>query len=367
MADVKFSAFTSQGTFDAANQAVGLSGSTNSRWTGTVMRAFFTPGSAGEIPYYTGVNTLGSSAQFTFDPVTLTFGDAFDSSAIQFFDTGKVNIFSNGASLTVGDGTTSPNNSIICEGASTVPDANGTRDLGTITAELGVDRRWRNLYLKDATWDSATKTLTLGAFAFVDAGSVLQLGSEDILFEPTFYELQLGEQAGDKGRFVTWCNGPGPLGDSKVALLGEGGDIWGGFTGPGLGVIVGTDPAPQFRMGLASNYLDFYPSALAPRTVDTIGVSVGNFPNFYSFTPQTFFPDGAGDNTVDLGADNDATYGTVHWRIGYINAIQGAEIATPTAPADGQGVLYFKDAGGGKTGLYVLFPSGAEQQIKVEA
>lgn len=48
-------------------------------------------------------------------------------------------------------------------------------------------------------------------------------------------------------------------------------------------------------------------------------------------------------------------------------AIAFTEIATPDNPADTKCVLYAKDAGGGKTGLYVRFASGNELQISVEA
>jgi len=71
----------------------------------------------------------------------------------------------------------------------------------------------------------------------------------------------------------------------------------------------------------------------------------------------------AGNAIVDLGIAV-----TNPFRSAYLSSfVSQSEIATPTAPADGSLRIYAKDAGGGKTGLYVLFPSGAEQQIKVEA
>lgn len=42
------------------------------------------------------------------------------------------------------------------------------------------------------------------------------------------------------------------------------------------------------------------------------------------------------------------------------------EIADPAAPADGRVRIYARDAGGGKTELVALFPSGVAQQITVE-
>jgi hypothetical protein len=46
--------------------------------------------------------------------------------------------------------------------------------------------------------------------------------------------------------------------------------------------------------------------------------------------------------------------------------IELSEIADPTAPADSKARLYASDAGGGKTQLSVLFPTGAVQQVTVE-
>src|SRR6185369_7058424 len=127
-------------------------------------------GTAGQVGFFGASNALGGSGKFKWNDTTQTLsnpaaftalilddnGDATlqgGTSTVVATNSGKVQLIGAFASLTVGDGTTTPTNAIIAETEAFVPDANGTRDLGTITAELGVDRRWRNLYLKDATWD----------------------------------------------------------------------------------------------------------------------------------------------------------------------------------------------------------------------
>jgi hypothetical protein len=72
------------------------------------------------------------------------------------------------------------------------------------------------------------------------------------------------------------------------------------------------------------------------------------------------------DNSNDLGEP------LFQVRTGYFGTsvvsptFAGAEGAEPAAPADGSGVVWWKDAGGGKTALMVRFPSGASQQIAIE-
>jgi hypothetical protein len=72
-------------------------------------------------------------------------------------------------------------------------------------------------------------------------------------------------------------------------------------------------------------------------------------------------------NALDIGAPDNAPKSIYAATSIVTPLVESAEISTPDAPADGSLRLYAKGAGGGKTGLYVLFPSGAEQQIKVEA
>ncbi len=144
---------------------------------------------------------------------------------------------------------------------------------------------------------------------------------------------------GTSGAFRTYSGGGSPPYDWLVTLDGSAGQSGSGKVGFFGG---GTGDEPVFEVGGQLNYIQFFPAVQTPRAVDTVGLSVGNFPNFYSFTPQTFFPDGAGDNAIDLGSQDDPTYGTVRWRTGYF----GTSVVigdTPFTFSETAGVLELGD------------------------
>lgn len=148
----------------------------------------------------------------------------------------------------------------------------------------------------------------------------------------------------------------------------------------------------RFSMTEASPGVDGYiegtiqDGSLVSFEVQAAGGQTAPMVEFYNATAECIFevlPSGAvniadpfGDDNVMLRAVTNgvgeialATGAAEHLVLhvdattAYIDIVEGV---TPAAPVADTARLYTKDVGG-KTGLYVLFPSGAEQQIKVEA
>ncbi len=215
------------------------------------------------------------------------------------------------------------------------------------------------------TFVNGTKTLTVGG----GTGGVLSIGSTPfVLTESSPGVLQLG--ASDVT--IDMSNGAG---FAKVSIAAGGG---GNF------LRLGTDASTSFAAFEADGDVTFglnttdmaiscVTAATSVYSSPYIQVGRGGYIEVADNSNVALVPGSAsGDNQADLGRDNFFGFAR-RWRTGYFGTsvvtplVAQAEIATPAAPADGSLVIYAKDAGAGKTGLYVLFPSGAEQQIKVEA
>jgi len=181
----------------------------------------------------------------------------------------------------------------------------------------------------------AIPTITAAAGqVLVGDGAGNAVGDENLTWDSGNTTVAIGV-AGTTGVVQVFANCTDSPFDWKVSLLGNDPSV--GSAGPGLRTVSGTGQEPQFRVGGILNYLDFFPAAVAPRTVETIGISINNDSNFYSFTPQCFFPDGAtsGDNAIDLGSSGDLVYGTVRWRTGYF----GTSVVVPLVGLGGSADL----------------------------
>ncbi len=237
--------------------------------------------------------TLGNLDNFAY--VTMTdAGDATlqgGTSSVVATNSGKVQLIGAHASLTVGDGTTTPTNAIICETEAVVPDADGTRDLGTITAELGVDRRWRNGYFSGEVQVGDTP------FTFSEVSGSLQLGDSGLAYTPGI-NLAIGAF----GNFIT-------LSPSAITFLN------GGQSDPGVDFAVNVSrgsSAVPVAVEADDRTFDFFVlgydgasyTEMADLSVFVDGpVSAGIVPSRFVFTTM----DAAGDLQQRITIDNAGT------------------------------------------------------------
>jgi hypothetical protein len=215
----------------------------------------------------------------------------------------------------------------------------------------------------DMVWVSATKSLKIttrynGVTGVTDSGSlrfsVFGAGQADTVFSPDLLGCGL--------------NGPGTSGLAGVAFT-----IWCDNTDENNYAAFVLDPynGNALLQGAGTALSNFFGMRFGISQDFDLS---GNFVSINAGLANVELQTAADGGAFKPGADNSQDSGTASnkWRTGYFGTsvvtpmLEGAEIATPTAPADGSGRTYFKAAGAGKTGLYVLFPSGTEQQIAVE-
>lgn len=185
----------------------------------------------------------------------------------------------------------------------------------------------------------------------------------------------------------TWDDGTATLGFQDIRLSeGIAGELFIAVpgvlgTGPHVAILPAVAGAPgtlqSVHSGTTGDFVSTLIGLLGPNTGGGVQITAGT--ESWEFNDGSIADLGvqqAGaliplvDDHQDIGVDSPLPLRprTIRAATSVVTPLlEGAEIATPDAPSDGVGRLYFKDAGGGKTGLYVRFPTGAEQQIKVEA
>lgn len=216
----KFSAFTSQPTLSGTDELVGLSGSTNSRWLGSVIREYMVANGLPQVlrfpfAFDTPNITNPAYAITALDQGAKTFTIAGDHAA-NFPAAGQAVVADstgNDATYTVVTGVFGAGNTVITV-SEVIPDSTvdgavyGTA-VGAVMYTPTVDDILMNAWIEvDEAWDGDTPFATLGTF--VETTAYLS-GRADL--------TQADSELFGKGVLVSYFEGGPPLGN--LSLVGD--------------------------------------------------------------------------------------------------------------------------------------------------